>query len=81
MPAISLCESTRDDEQQSYRRKCSLRVWLRRGLRRRRAKGFVAAPPRCPASTSSLLLALSRRRTQRGPRDFCLGLLGRSGTQ
>jgi EAL domain-containing protein (putative c-di-GMP-specific phosphodiesterase class I) len=45
-------------------------------LRRRRANGFVAAPSRCPASAASLLLALSRRRSQCGPRDFCHGLPG-----
>src|SRR5207248_4740268 len=60
-----------DDEQQSYRRKSSLPC----GLRRRRANGFVAAPSRYPASAASLLLALARRRAQRGARDFCHGLL------
>src|SRR4051812_16110478 len=35
---------------------------------------FVATPSRCPASTASLFRALSRQRTQRGPRDFWHGL-------
>jgi len=61
-----------DDEQRSYRRKS----WLPFGLRRRRATGFVAAPYRCPASPASPRLALARRRSQRGPRDFHHGLLG-----
>jgi hypothetical protein len=60
-----------DDEQQSYRRKS----WLPFGFGRRRVKGFVAAPPRCPASPASPLRALTRRRSERGPRDFCHGLL------
>jgi hypothetical protein len=60
-----------DDEQRSYRRKS----WLPFGLRRRRATGFVAAPYRCPASPASPRLALARRRSQRGPRDFHHGLL------
>jgi hypothetical protein len=61
-----------DDEQQSYRAKS----WLPKGLRRRRARTSLQLPTdvrhrwrRC--ASSSL-----RWRSQRGPRDFCHGLLG-----
>ena len=60
-----------DDEQQSYRGKSCLPC----GLRRAPGQGFVAAPFRCPASPASPLRALSRRRSQRGPRDFYHELL------
>jgi hypothetical protein len=60
-----------DDEQPSYRAKS----WLPKGLRRRRARTSWQLLPdvrhrwrRC--ASSSL-----RRRSQRGPRDFCHGLL------
>jgi hypothetical protein len=59
-----------DDEQRSYRAKS----WLPKGLRRRARTSLQLLPDvqhrlrRC--ASSSL-----RRRSQRGPRDFCHGLL------
>jgi hypothetical protein len=61
-----------DDDQQSYRGNSLLPF----GLRRRRPICFAAAPHRCPASQSSPLSRIStRRRSQRGSRDFYHGLL------
>jgi hypothetical protein len=60
-----------DNEQPSYRTKS----WLPKGLRRRRARTSLQLLPDvrhrwCRCASSSL-----RRRPQRGPRDFCHGLL------
>ena len=61
-----------DDEQRSYRAKS----WLPKGLRRRARTSLHLLPDvqhrlrRC--ASSSL-----RRRSQRGPRDFCHGPLAR----
>jgi hypothetical protein len=60
-----------DDEQRSYRAKS----WLPKGLRRRRARTSLQLLPDvrhrwCRCASSSL-----RRGSQRGPRDFCHGLL------
>jgi hypothetical protein len=60
-----------DNEQPSYRAKS----WLPKGLRRRRARTSLQLLPDvrhrwCRCASSSL-----RRRPQRGPRDFCHGLL------
>jgi len=59
------------DEQPGYRAKS----WLSKGLRRRRARTLLQLLPdhrhRWRRSASSSL----RRRPQRGPRDFCHGLL------
>ena len=60
-----------DDEQRSYRPKS----WLPKGLRRRRAgtlwQLLTDVRHRCRRCASSS----HRRRSQRGPRDFCHGLL------
>jgi hypothetical protein len=60
-----------DDEQRSYRAKS----WLPNGLRRRRAIALsqLLSDVRHRLRRCSALLL--RRRSQRGPRDFCHGLL------
>jgi hypothetical protein len=64
-----------DDEQPSYRAKS----WLPKGLRRRRAgtswQLLTDVRHRWRRCASSSL----RRRSQRGPRDFCHGLPARHG--
>ena len=65
MPAIS------DDEQRSYRAKS----WLPKGLRRRRAMALSQLLSDVRHRLRRCSSPLLRRRSQRGPRDFCHGLL------
>ena len=60
-----------DDEQRSYRAKS----WLPKGLRRRRARTSLQLLPDVQHRLRRCASSSLRRRSQRGPRDFCHGLL------
>jgi len=61
-----------DDEQPSYRAKS----WLPKGLRRRRARTSLRLLTDVRHRSRRHASSSLRRRSQRGPRDFCHGLLG-----